>query len=115
MQYHGKEDEWYLINAWNEVINTIVVWCPALFGCRRVTLKTVSTQREFDNLSEILKKLGAVKVGEAIGSAEEGNQYFFRIGTKPVALLVEKNQPVKIVAPPLVIEHIDDKLKVFLS
>lgn len=115
MHYQGKEGEGSFEATWNQLVNTLVMWIPTLFGCTRVILKDVTNQRELDNLLSVLPNLQATKAAEAHSPTGNRHHYFFRIQGKPIAVLVDEGQPVKIIAPAPVIEYIQSQRKIVLQ
>ena len=57
---------------------------------------------------EALQKLGAVKTGET-GLGYFDN-YYFKLGGKPVGLIFEEYQELKVIAPAAVIARIESSL-----
>ena len=114
MHYQGKEGEGSFQAGWNQMINTLLVLAPTLFGCSRVPFKDVANQRELDNLMVVLQKLGGAKVAEAHSPAGDRHHYFFRVQKRPVALLVEEKQPVRVIAPQPVIDYLQNERKIVL-
>jgi hypothetical protein len=116
MHYQGnKEDSGSLGSGWNQLVNTLVLWSPALFGCRRVTLKSVVTAKDFENLSGVLQKLGAVKIAEGQGSAGKSLHHYFRVERRPIILILQEPNPVELIAPRPIVEYIQNELKIVLS
>lgn len=115
MPYQGKEDPGSAASSWNQVMNTLVLWAPALFGCSRVTLKEVVTAKSFENLSAVLQKLGAVKIAEGSDSAGKSHRHYFRVQRRPIILILEEPNPVQVIAPGPIIEYIENEMKIVLS
>ena len=111
MHYQDKEKPGSVGSTWNQVINTLVLWSPALFGCNRVTLKEVVTPKEFDNLSAVMQKLGAVKVAEAHDPTGKSLHHYFRVEGKPIILIFQEKKPVDVIAPKPLLEYIQTELK----
>jgi|SRR5581483_2545953 len=111
----SREGQWPFTTAWQWFINMMAVAVPDFFGCHRRELPKVKSQRQVDNVGEILQKLGGVKVAENQHPEKNRVDHFFRIEGKPIVLILEKDKPVKLIAPDPVVEHVNGQLKEFLG
>src|SRR5262245_5278746 len=103
MRYQSKEREGSFSSGGNQMIHSLVLFCPPLFGCQSVTLENVVTRKEFEDLSGVLEKLGAVKIAEAHDPGK--SHYFYRVEKRPIALLLEEQKFIKMIAPRPLIEY----------
>jgi p-aminobenzoyl-glutamate transporter AbgT len=110
MYWRSRTGEGYVRSGCTQLVTILLHLCPVWFGCQRVTLATVVSQNDFENLLGILQKLNAVIVAEAHTPAGELDNYYFRIETKLVAVMVEEYEPVKIIAPRNLVGQIQKEL-----
>ena len=89
-------------------LDPLVIVFPALFGCRRVILTEAGGYSGFERVLAILKKMGAVKIGES-GLIDFGN-YYFKVGGKWVVLVEEEYTDIRLIAPESVIKRIQHGL-----
>jgi len=116
MPYQSKEENaGSFASGWNQIVNTLVLWSPPLFGCSRATLENIITAKQFNDLSGVMQKLGAVKVAESQSSNGKSCNHYFRVERKPIILILEEPKPVEIIAPGPLIEYIQTELKIVLS
>jgi hypothetical protein len=111
MRYQDKEDSGSLRSGWNQIINSLVLWAPALFGCRRVSLKTVVTAKDFENLSVALQKNGAEKIAEGHDPTGKSLHHYFRVERRPIILILQEPHPVELIAPAPIVEYVENELK----
>jgi hypothetical protein len=113
MHYQSK-NAGSLSGTWNQIVDTLVVMSPGLFGCKRVTLKNVVSKKEVNDLSAVLQKLGAAKIAEA-HEQEKCHHEYFRVEKRPIVLIQETGKPTTLIAPAALIEYVQDELKIVLS
>src|SRR5262245_4877310 len=111
MRYQDKEDSDSLRSGWNQIINTLVLWAPALFGCRRVSLKSIVTAKDFENLSNAIQKLGAEKIAEGQDPAGKSLHHYFRVERRPIILILQEPNPAELIAPTPIVEYVEGELK----
>ena len=75
---------------------------PRLFGCRKVVLGEIRSERLF----QALKGLNASPKWETFSPSGECSNYIFQLENKLIGFILEEWRPVKLIAPEFLIEKI---------